>query len=69
MAGTTLKLRHAEQVDAAGRIIISNDLGSQTDRTTFILGPQAGGEQNAYVSFAPFYTENDRFTKTGSGHT
>jgi hypothetical protein len=68
MAGTTLKLRHAEQVDAAGRIIISNDLGSQTDRTTFILGPQAGCEQHARI-FAPFYTENDRFTKTGSGHT
>lgn len=45
MAGTTLKLRHAEQVDSAGSVVISNDLGNQIDRTTFILGPTAGVQE------------------------
>lgn len=45
MAGTALKLRHAEQVDQTGNIVISNDLGNQIDRTTFILGPQAGVQE------------------------
>lgn len=45
MAGTTLKLRHAEQVDNSGNIVISNDLGNQIDRTTFILGAQAGVQE------------------------
>ena len=45
LAGTALRLRHAEQVDAAGGIVISNDLGSQIDRTTFILGPAAGVQE------------------------
>ena len=42
LAGTALRLRHAEQVDGAGAIVISNDLGNQIDRTTFILGSAPG---------------------------
>ena len=38
-AGTTLRLRHAEQVDAGGAVVISNDLGGLIDRTTYVLGP------------------------------
>lgn len=45
MAGTTLHLRHAEQVDSSGNIVISNDLGNQIDRTTFILGADAGTQE------------------------
>eukprot|EP01043_Picozoa_sp_COSAG02_P061604 COSAG02_NODE_8311_length_2621_cov_2.488105_1_plen_812_part_10 len=45
MAGTTIKLRHAEQVDSSGNIVISNDLGHQIDRTTFILGADAGTQE------------------------
>jgi len=52
MAGTKLQLRHAEQVNSAGSVVISNDLGNQIDRTTFILGPTAGVQEfETYFSY------------------
>jgi alpha-L-rhamnosidase len=42
--GRTLRLHHAEQVDADGDIVISNDLGGMEDATTFILGNKRGAQ-------------------------
>lgn len=40
--GITLRLHHAEQVDANGDIVISNDLGGVQDQTTFVLSNSSG---------------------------
>ena len=45
LAGTTLRLHHAEQVTADGSIVYSNDLGGAQDQTTFILGGTAGVQE------------------------
>ena len=42
--GRTLRLHHAEQVDASGDIVISNDLGGVEDATTFILSSKRGAQ-------------------------
>jgi alpha-L-rhamnosidase len=52
-AGTTLRLHHGEQADATGSLVISNDLGSVEDRTTFILS-DAVGVQTFETQFAYF---------------
>ena len=52
-AGTALRLHHGEQQDAAGSLLISNDLGGLEDQTTFILS-DAVGSQTFETKFAYF---------------
>ena len=53
LSGTRLRLRHAEQQTADGSIVISNDLGGEQGRTTFILDDTVG-VQTFETTFAYF---------------
>ena len=52
-AGTALRLKHAEQAAEDGSIVISNDLGGEEGRTTFVLDG-APGVQEFDTTFAYF---------------
>jgi hypothetical protein len=54
-AGTTPRLHPGEQADASGNLIISNDLGSLEDQTTYILS-DATGVQTFETQFACTHT-------------